>query len=103
SARHLLDVLPEVADGDLLRHRHVAFVRRLFADDHAEQRRLTRAVGTDEADFLAGIELEGRVDEEDLLAVLLADFRERNHSPIIVRRRRAARSPCATRTRRTRR
>ena len=79
AAGHLLDVLAEVADGQLLRHRHVAFVRRLLADDHPEQRRLAGAVRADEADLLAGIELERGVDEEDLPAVLLADARERDH------------------------
>jgi hypothetical protein len=80
STRHLLDVLTEVADGQLPRHRHVAFVRNLFAGDHPEQRRLSRAIGSDEADLLAGIQLEGGVDEQHLLAVLLADFGERNHA-----------------------
>ena len=79
AARHLLDVLAEVADGQLLRHRHVAFVRRFLADDHPEQRRLAGAVRADEADLFAGIELEGGVDEEDLPAVLLADAGKRNH------------------------
>ena len=79
SAGHLLDVLPEVADGQLLRHDHVAVVRRLFADDHAEERRLAGAVRADQPDFLAGVELERGVDEQDLLAVLLADAGEGNH------------------------
>ena len=57
---HLLDVLTEVADRQLLRHRYLAIVRHLFADDHAEERRLARAVGADQADLLAGIELERR-------------------------------------------
>ena len=35
--------------------------------------------GPDEAHLLAGVELEGRVDEEELTAVLLADARERDH------------------------
>ncbi len=73
SARHLLDVLPEVADRQLLRDRHVAVVGRLLADDHPEQRRLAGAVRADEADLLARIELKGRVDEQDLPAVLLVD------------------------------
>ncbi len=77
--RHLLDVLAEVADRQLLRHRDVAFVRRFLADDHPEQRRLAGAVGTDEADLLARIELERGVDEEHLPAVLLADAGEGNH------------------------
>ena len=79
AARHLLDVLAEVADRQLLRHRDLALVGRLLADDHAEERRLAGAVGPDQADLLAGVELERRVDEEDLPAVLLADSRERDH------------------------
>jgi hypothetical protein len=76
---HLFDVLPEVADRQLLRHRHVSLVRRFLADDHPEERRLPRAVRPDEPDLLAGIELEGGVDEEDLAAVLLADAGKRDH------------------------
>ena len=73
AARHFFHVLPEVADGQLLRHRDFALVRRFFAGDHAEDRGLAGAVRADEAGLLAGIELEGGVDEEELLAVLLAD------------------------------
>src|SRR5437868_5605685 len=40
STGHLLDVLAEVADGELLRHRDFAVVGPLLADDHPEQRRL---------------------------------------------------------------
>ena len=76
---HLLDVLPEVADRQPLRDRHLAFVGRLLADDHAEQRGLAGAVRADQADPLAGVELERGVDEQDLPAVLLADAREGNH------------------------
>ena len=75
AARHLLDVLAEVADGQLLRHRDVAFVGRFLADDHAEERGLAGAVRADQADLFARVELEGGVDEEELLAVLLADVR----------------------------
>ena len=64
----------------LLRHRHVAFVGLFLADDHPEERRLAGAVRPDEADLLAGIELERGVDEEDLPAVLLADVGERDHA-----------------------
>ena len=80
AAGHLLDVLAEVADRQLLRHRDVAFVRHFFADDHPEERRLAGAVRADEADLFAGVELEGGVDEQDLPAVLLADLGERNHA-----------------------
>ena len=80
AARHLLDVLAEVADGEPLRDRDLAFVGRLFADDHAEERGLAGAVGADQADLLAGIELKGGVDEDELLAVLLVDVGEGDHS-----------------------
>ena len=79
AARHLLDVLPEVADGQLLRDGDLAFVGRFFADDHPEERRLAGAVRADEADLLAGVELERGVDEEHLPAVLLADAGKRDH------------------------
>ena len=81
AARHLFDVLAEVADRQLLRHGDVALVRPLFARDHPEDRGLAGAVRPDQADLLTRIELERRVDEEDLLAVLLADVRERDHEP----------------------
>ena len=97
AARHLLDVLPEVADGDLLRDRDFALVGRLLADDHAEQRRLAGAVGPDQPDFLPGVQLEGGVDEEDLPAVLLADARERDHTSISPFPTRIASPPTRTR------
>ena len=84
SSGHLLDVLTEVADRQPLRHRDVAFVRRFFADDHAEERRLAGSVRADEPDLLAWIELKRGVDEQDLLPVLLADPRERDHSMVTV-------------------
>ena len=79
AAGHLFDVLTEVADGHFSRDRHFPVVRAFFADDHAEERRLSRAVRPDEADLLAFVQLERRVDEQHLFAVLLADFRERDH------------------------
>src|SRR5437763_570713 len=79
AAGHLFHILTEVADGDLLRHGDRAFIGRLFADDHAEERRLAGAVRPDQADLLAGIELKAGIDEEDLFAVLLADAVEGDH------------------------
>jgi hypothetical protein len=96
AARHLLDVLPEVADGQLLRHRDFALVWRFFADDHPEQRGLARAVRPDETHLFAWIELERRLDEEHLPAVLLADSRERNHTTISPRPARTACPPTLT-------
>ena len=37
------------------------------------------AVGADQPDLLAGVDLERRLDEQDLAAVLLADRAERDH------------------------
>ena len=79
AALHLFHVLTEIADGELLRDRDLAFVGRLFADHHAEERGLAGAVGTDQPDLLTGVQLKGSVDENQLLAVLLVDVGKRNH------------------------
>ena len=92
-AGHFLDVLAEVADRHPLRHRHVALVGGFLAGDHPEERGLPRPVRTDEPDLLSRVELKGRVDEEHLAAVLLADSGERNHPP------HGTRSGCAMRSR----
>ena len=75
-ARHFLHVLSEIADGQLPGNGDVPFVRRFLADDHAEERGLAGAVGPDETDLFTGIELEGSVDEDQLLAVLFIDVRK---------------------------
>ncbi len=75
-ALHFLDILPEIADCQPLRHRHVAFIRRLFADDHPKEGGLARAVRPDETDSVTGIELKRGVDEKHLSTVLLADLRK---------------------------
>ena len=79
AARHLAHVLAEVADGHAAIDGDLAFVGLLLARDHPEQRRLAGAVGTDEADLLALVERRRGLDEEDLVAVLLADVVETNH------------------------
>ena len=79
AARHLLDVLAEVADGELLGNRDLALVGALLARDHAEEGGLARTVRAHEADLLPGVELERGVHEEDLAAVLLADAGEGDH------------------------
>ena len=80
AAGHLADVLAEIADGDAAIDGHLALVGLLLARDHPEQRRLAGAVGPDEADLLALFERRGGLDEEDLVAVLLADVVETNHA-----------------------
>ncbi len=82
AARHLADVLAEIADGDAAIDRHLALVGVILAGDHPEQRGLAGAVRTDEADFLAPLERRRGFDEEDLVAVLLADVVETNHARI---------------------
>src|SRR6266545_2018238 len=79
AAGHLLDVLAEVADGQLAGHRDLALVGGLLAHDQAEEGGLARAVGTHESDLLARVELERRVDEEELTAVLLAQAGKGDH------------------------
>ncbi len=41
-----------------------AFVGRFFPDHHAEERGLTRAIGSDQTHLLAGIQLERSVHED---------------------------------------
>src|SRR5216684_6743335 len=79
STRHLGDILPKVPDSEFLRYRHVALVGLFFADNHAEQGGFAGAVRADETDFLAGVELKGCVDKQNLAAVLLADSCKRDH------------------------
>ena len=79
AARHLADVLAEIADGDAAIERDLALVGRLLARDHPEQRGLAGPVRADEADLLALLEGRGGFDEEDLVADLLADVIETDH------------------------
>jgi hypothetical protein len=57
----------------------LALVGVLLARNHPEQRRLAGSVRADEADLLALLECGGGLDEEDLVANLLADVVETNH------------------------
>ena len=76
---HLFDVLAKVADGHLPGQGDVAFVGFFFADHHAEEGGFASAVGADESDFVAGVELEGGFDEDELFAVAFADVGEGDH------------------------
>ena len=77
--RHLADVLTEVADGRAAIDGHLSFVGLLLPGDHPEQRGLAGAVRADEPDLLALVERHRSLDEENLVAVLLADAVETNH------------------------
>ena len=79
AARHLADVLAEIADGNAPIERDLALIRRLLARNHPEKRGLARPVRADEADLLALLEGRGGFDEEDLVADLLADVIETDH------------------------
>ncbi len=79
AARHLAHVLAEVADGNAAIDGHLAFIGMLLARDHAEERGFAGPVRTDEADLLPFLKSGGGLDEEDLVAILLADVVETNH------------------------
>ena len=79
AARHLPDVLAEVADRNAPIDGHLALVGMLLAGDHPEERGLAGPIRTDEADLLPLLERRGRLDEEDLVAILLADVVETDH------------------------
>jgi hypothetical protein len=78
-ARHLADILAEIADGHAGIDHDQAVVGLLLAGDHAEQRRLAGAVGADKPDLLALLDAHRRFDEQDLVAVLLGDIVEADH------------------------
>ena len=44
---------------------------------------LPEPFGPDQPDLLAGVQLKGGVDEDELLAVLLIDVGERNHAELL--------------------
>jgi hypothetical protein len=79
TARHLAHVLAEIADGNAPIDGHLPLVGLLLARDHPEERRLAGPVGTHEANLLPLLERRGGLDEEDLVAILLADVVETNH------------------------
>src|SRR4030095_1733794 len=79
-ARHLADVLAEIADRHAGIDRHLAVVGLLLARDHAEKRRLAGAIRPDKSRLLSLLEAHRSVDEQDLMAVLLADVVEANHA-----------------------
>jgi hypothetical protein len=79
TARHLPDVLAEIADGNAPIERDLALIRRLLARNHPEKRGLAGPVRADQADLLALLQGRGGFDEEDLVADLLADVIETDH------------------------
>ncbi len=84
AALHLFYILAEIADVEALGNGDRAIVRLLFAHDHAEESGFARAVGANQAHLFAGVQLEGSVDEDQLLAVLFADVGKRDHPSAII-------------------
>src|SRR5579872_507958 len=70
---------PHCFNRQLLGDRDGALVGSFLADHHPEERCLSRAVGTDQPDFFARIQLKRSVHEEQLLAILLIDVGEGDH------------------------
>ena len=77
--RHFADILIEIANRDAAIDRHLALVGLLLAGHHAEQRRLAGAVGPDKAGLLTLQERGRSLDEQQAIAMLLADVFETNH------------------------
>src|SRR6185437_4745309 len=79
AARHLADILAEITDGHAAFDNDLPLVRLLLAGDHPEQRSLASAVGADKTGFLALLKRRGRFNEQNLVALLLADIVEADH------------------------
>src|SRR5262249_37328408 len=78
-AGHFANVLAEIADRYPAIDRDLALIGQLGAVDHPEQCGLAGAVWADQAYFFPLLERCGGFDEENLMAVLLADIVEANH------------------------
>jgi hypothetical protein len=72
-------VLGEVADGRVRGHADRSGVGLLEAREHAEQRRLARAVGARQSDPVPLLDVPRDVLEEDLLAVTLGQALDVDH------------------------
>ena len=82
TACHVADILAEIADGHATIDRDLTLVRQFLSGDHPKQRRLARTVRAYQADLLATLKGRRRLDEDDLLAVLLANAFEADHLEI---------------------
>ena len=79
TTRHLADILAEIADRHVFLDRDLPLVRQFPAGDHAEERGLAGAVGSDQSDLLAAIERRRGFDKEDAVAAGLADIVDADH------------------------
>ena len=64
-------------------HGRQGSVGRFGARNHAENGRLAGTVRADETDLLPLLNRHGRIDEQELVAVLLADGVEANHGAVV--------------------
>lgn len=79
AAGHLADILTEIADGHAPIDGDLPLIGQLPARDHPEQRRFAGAVGAYQSNLLSPLESRGRLNKENLVAILLADIVETNH------------------------
>ncbi len=77
--RHFADILAEIADRHAGIDRHMAIIGPILAGDHPEKRRLAGAIRPDKSNLLTLLNAHRRLDEQELMAVLLADVLETNH------------------------
>ncbi len=78
-ARHLANILAEIADGHAGIDRHQTIVWRLLSCDHSKQCGLAGTVWPDQPDLLALLDPHRGFDEQDLVAVLFRYVVESDH------------------------
>ena len=79
-------VLREVLHDDVVAFDALAGVGRFFARQHPHQRRLADAVGADERDAIAALDVQVEVVEHDEVAVRLARVLQLEHRPAALAR-----------------
>ncbi len=80
AAGHVADILAEIANGGAAIDGDLPLLGRLLAGDEAEERGLAGTVRPDEADLLTTLQRGRRLDEDDLVAVLLGNVFEPDHA-----------------------
>src|SRR5271169_2297777 len=64
AALHFLFVLAEISDRQPFWNRDIALIGSFLTNNHAEERGLSGAVGANQADLFAGVQLKGSVDKD---------------------------------------
>ena len=97
AARHLANILVEVAKRDAAIDRDRAGICDLGAHEHAEDGRLAGPVWPDEPHFFSREDAHGGLEEDDLLTVRLGDRFEAQHVRNLDRMEQRARAVCSVR------